>query len=154
MNAIDKCIPKTQGQHPGEWHAACVSWIDSTSGAVMVSVRHVATGHVSQVEIGDVVFSNDAQTYFDTRPAVVSSAPIPSAPSLTAPARVIPSAQFAGRWSGTMTPGRYRMFWLGSQQVVEVSRAADGEMMVTPELGDPMRLADTVQAQFMAEVAA
>lgn len=93
MNAIDKCIPKTQGQHPGEWHAACVSWIDSTSGAVMVSVRHVATGHVSQVEIGDVVFGDDAQTYFDTRPAVVSSAPIPSAPSLTAPARVISSTE-------------------------------------------------------------
>jgi len=58
-----RCIPKTTGEHPGEWHEALVSWLDERTRVVMVSVRHPETGHVSQVPIGDVVFGVDAEKW-------------------------------------------------------------------------------------------
>ena len=56
-----RCIPKTTGEHPGEWHEATVSFIDARTAVVMVAVRHPATGHVSQVPIADVVFGVQAR---------------------------------------------------------------------------------------------
>lgn len=58
-----RCVPKTTGEHPGEWHEAGVSWIDQRTLGVVVSVRHLETGDVSQVPMLDVVFGVDAEAW-------------------------------------------------------------------------------------------
>lgn len=58
-----RCIPKTTGEHPGEWHEALVSRIDPRTKVVMVSLRHVPTGQGDDVPISDVVFGVDAEKW-------------------------------------------------------------------------------------------
>lgn len=68
LSSIDPkrlCVPKTTGEHPGEWHEAGHSWIDQRTLGVAVSVRHLGTGDVSQVPLSDVVFGVDAERFLE-----------------------------------------------------------------------------------------
>ena len=54
-----RCVPST-GQHPGEAHEALVSWL-AGRGSVMLKVRHIATGEVSEVDLFKTKFGKDVQ---------------------------------------------------------------------------------------------
>lgn len=54
-----RCFPK-QGQHPGELHEALTSWIDERTQSVRLTVRHVATGDVSEVDLFQTRFGGGA----------------------------------------------------------------------------------------------
>ena len=54
-----RCFPK-QGQHPGELHEALTSWIDERTQSVRLTVRHVPTGEVSEVDLFQTRFGGGA----------------------------------------------------------------------------------------------
>jgi hypothetical protein len=53
-----RCVP-SQGQHPGEVHEALVSWTDQRTQSVRLTVRHVGTGDVSEVDLFKTKFGKD-----------------------------------------------------------------------------------------------
>lgn len=55
-----RCVPST-GQHPGEAHEALVSWTDPRTRSVRLTVRHIATGDVSEVDLFKTKFGKDVQ---------------------------------------------------------------------------------------------
>lgn len=53
-----RCVP-SQGQHPGEEHEALVSWTDQRTQSVRLTVRHPATGDVSEVDLFKTEFGKE-----------------------------------------------------------------------------------------------
>lgn len=57
--ALARCVPST-GQHPGEVHESLLSWIDPATDTVRLTVRHLASGDVSEVELFKTCFGERA----------------------------------------------------------------------------------------------
>lgn len=55
-----RCVP-SMGKHPGELHEALVSWSDPRTRSVRLTVRHVMTGDVSEVDLFKTRFGKDAE---------------------------------------------------------------------------------------------
>lgn len=60
-----RCVARSQGEFPGEWHEAQVSYRQHKTGTPMVSIRHLESGMVSHVDLEDVVFGVDAERFMD-----------------------------------------------------------------------------------------
>ena len=54
-----RCVP-SMGKHPGEAHEALVSWTDPRTRSVRLTVRHIATGEVSEVDLFKTKFGQYA----------------------------------------------------------------------------------------------
>ena len=55
-----RCRPAT-GAHAGEMHEALISWVDARTQSVRLTVRHLATGDVSEVDVFQARFGEEAQ---------------------------------------------------------------------------------------------
>lgn len=62
-----RCVARSQGEFPGEWHESQVSYLQHKTGTPVVSIRHLESGMVSHVDLEDVVFGVDAERYMEQK---------------------------------------------------------------------------------------